>query len=972
MLYANKKTLLWSLIYILFLIILTQCRQINSYPPNNTLKENNINTSNVTKNKKKPCWITHMPKNCEDFSNDAEIWSFYKDSLIIDSKEAIIEINESKNTNCSQQAINKYKSDLKEMLASEFIEELTCTIKSEIESKISCREEKCQDKISHKLNIKSRFEMNPDEIELIDYYCENLDNEQQFWGLGRVKKSYYNNQLQLLLKQTRSEFTQPVKNEEDSDKKNISVTNNQKKITVHKINCDNNKLKFITLPKTKDKIIEMIENEFTQIYNSKIKEKGYYPGNNVLETHSEKFKRNKNTNIINSEIQKEFFNNMKCWQAFSKEVDNNYMEDIRKLMTDINNHDNNVNRLNDCLNTWAFSIKSINALRKEADTFKKFYNNKQTLQSRYFLTLTLACSNDIGHNIDFIRSNADELAKKEILKTGILIKIENEYNEQDTYYNETLRSSYTARITPEFFEKLQLTPNQVKDHYRGRFRKFKIDMVEKEHKKLQQSPDFDIKSTKSFIISGSEAISVKEDNGKFYCDNISTIQNNSYKRWIDFINNEKLIISSDEKDKIRELINGTVYDNCRSHILRKENDKQKNEKLNEIENKINDFKDTIQKNIRLFSKILKALNIIENEVTFTNDLSNNEIISQQKKEYQIKYIEPYNKKLIQLRDKHWKFINNQPRIKQILIEAPYDYLEIGKKVKDEINKKLNKNMDSLCPDINWGHKLFFNKKKINDEMGSISIEPQLNEFLIPQILIVNDPIDDFAQCSVPILLKINCVSQQKTFLFHADTNEIEDIENEYFWKTNLINQQYIPMRRKKGSEKFISISSLNNDDLSYKFYNDYKTFCSAYNQYRDNMIQGYDSKNLPEIKCIKQFNKLDNNNFFDNIRSEQWQIRNEANYYEMLITSKNTNWMTNTFANLEQLFFEVKRAFEENEIDKDIIMMLSGKAFWTNTKIDNQYISVAFFDFTKNYLIEEPRKKNDKFFIIFTKKISFL
>jgi len=897
--------------------------------------------------KKEPCWITNDPNQC---LSENETKTYYYVSAF---------------TSCKNLDEKQSRNMLQSLLAKAFIEELSSTIFSKFVQKEQCYENReCEMKISNEIKIIAEDKIIPSRIYLMDTHKKNDGKDETIYGLGQISKNFYQKRLKAI---NESYSSKTIKKAEKKNRLPIIPSPNDQ-------DCEQVHLNMKSIKdQSRQDVITMIQDDFITKYKSNLNSDGEY-SSDVLETDSEMMKpqnKGKDFDQVEAEIERKFNNNLKCWQSESKDVEFEYLENVRKSLAKINEQKNLINSIKNHLNKWEFAVKRITALEQQHDTFNTYYNKKLAILSYYHLTFTVSMSNIRKNNILFMRFKENALAKKTLIDNGIVKNIKSVYHEIDDFYNSTLQTSYSVRITPEYFASLSFNNGK----FRGRLRKFKIDFVDSQDEKdsITEPIQVDDGNVESFVILSNDELDV--DCGDIFDSELNNTQNlinkctcsNKHeiiKKSISYLDNKLesfpiLRLQGSARNKANELINEVVNDNCRSLREKQVIQLRKKYKLNQINNQIKEEELKI-KNINILFKDKLSI-----KKTLPTKLKKGEKF----KDYQVNAA-PFKQNLENSIRDYEELTRKQPIIANVILEGSYDIGKVDEFINERIERKVMNKIPDFCPDVNWGQKLIHNQRLIKDQHKSVSSIPELVEYSIPQIKLLPREERDSIEFTVPIFFKINCTTQSHMFKYHPEQNEIEDLNKGYLWKIYSGTHPQI-LRRRKKDENTHSFPSISDPKAFNLYFKEYQNFCKAYSTYRNSIIQVFDFNEYPEIKCLNRYEKMNDHNFRDYVRLEHWQIKRKSSYYDLVAATKKTDWMMNTLASFENLFYDLKESFQNGSLDTSIIQMLSGKAFWTNERISRNSKTVVIFDFSMDYLIEEPKKTNEKCYGLVTRKISF-
>ena len=827
------------------------------------------------------------------------------------------------------------------------------------------------------LHIKSKAIMNLSEISIIKQYWQKIDNKWRLFGLGQYRRHLYDEKLETMKDHIGRSF-KPENNtveksesepnklstienvKSQSETESLSYTVKQQSSKPLPADFVSNTLPFpdIQLPKSLvfmpvpseasvDQVIKMIKNDFVGKRES-IRKDGIYPGFDVLETNSIMKQYNIPFGTSEMIIQKEFSNNKKKWQQISKETEADYVNTIKERLEKIDSAIYKPNELKEVLNSWDYTLKKIKLLKQQYDTKKRYYDIHQTLHNVYCLTFTLATSEIDEQNYTFIRHKSDALAKYKINTDDLLKKInkiESNFIQVNQFYNSILRSTYTAEISMDSFNYYIFRPKV----YYGKLRKFKIDLIEPNNKPDESQIIAPVVSdfAKAYIIvSGNENLIVNNDTNT--CTNIAEVQNDCFNIWIDALkkhSKSNIPWGEEQKNITQAMINDVIKDNCISQIKKQRIISKKQKELDGINNTIAEEKNKMRDIIDRLKK-----HGINEDLTVEQDIE----------PLYKKYSKKYNNEITERQKEYDSVANNQPVVAYELIDGTYAMDEIDKNILSKIDGLKNK-MDTFCPDLNWGEQLIQNQQLENDDVQIVRNEhiqkasiSKIKGYAIPQItLLREEQTSDSKKCTVPVFFKIDCISQTKSFVYHKHMNAIEDLTTKTYWKIiSSQNPRILKRRRIKDSDYHYPSSFL-----------EYQNFCTSYARYRNKW------SNFPEIVCVNRYEIINDHSFIDNFRHDQWKIVEKSTYPDFATYSRDSDWMINSYESLQRLFIELKGALKNGTLEMKLIKMFSGKAFWTNTRIDNGYKSVAIFDFSKKYLVEDSKKENGLFWGILTKKI---
>ncbi|ETR68326.1 MAG: hypothetical protein OMM_10645 [Candidatus Magnetoglobus multicellularis str. Araruama] len=572
--------------------------------------------------------------------------------------------------------------------------------------------------------------------------------------------------------------------------------------------------------------------------------------------------------------------------------------------------------------------------------------------NRYCLIFTIAFSEIREENIRFMLNQSDALAKTTILKDGLLKNIESKINIVDNYLTNTLKTSYRAKISLDYFGAITFMPEK----YRGKLRKFKIELIEDKVRLAKGSKERLMDSTiaKSFIVVSSNEIMKINHNT---CRNITQIQDQCFQKFeraLRLYPNIKL--EDSEKNKTQYLINEVINDNCHAQVQTLKNKKNKEKELTGILEDIHIEEEKIFE----INKQLKAQHNITIELPIK--IKNINMESPLPVEYENKY----NTNITRLRKELEKISRIQTVVALILVEGPTDYNKIDVNIKGRIRENINDNIPTFCPEVNWGEQLVHDQEVQKTEHISNAPTPKIRAYDIPQITILPVQKTNYAECTVPVFLKIDCISRSKTFAYHKKMNAIEDTGTKYLWQ---ISQSSRIFKRKHAKDSFFQYSqNITDDHALQQFFLDYQEFCHSYISYRSSWSH---IDTLPDIHCVHRFEMIDDNSFYDNLRYDHWRvIPDKYTYIDLVMNIKNSDWMINSFQSLQRLFFEMKDSSENNDVNIKLIQLLSNKSFWTNTSIDSIRKSVAIFDFSQNDLLENAHMTDEMIFGIVKRKFS--
>ena len=912
-------------------------------PDNSTKKRVVENKSTETSDhftgpKEKPCWLNRPIEECSDYKALSEEWLLLYDSLITDKKTETL----------PDSTINT----LQNLLANELIQQMSITVISEIEASDDCKNNNCQTIMHSFIQTKSKEIMNPDTIIIIDHYWQYNDNNQWvLWGLGKYSKNFYKQKLALLR-------TQNLKN--TVPKKEQSVSFEKFTQSPPKSDIKNNyfnRINHVKLPKeivyqslpeqlSTEQIITIIQNDFVNKRKSRNKD-NIYPNHDVLDTDCIKTEFSIPFESAELLIKKEFSANKKNWQSSSRKLDYDYVNKIRNILEQINATKKKLNDLQELINSWEYTIKKNKLLKQMYDTRKRYYDIQKTLINRYCLTFTIAFSNIREKNIRFMLNQSDALARMAIIDDGLLKQIESNINIVDQYLISTLRTTYRAKITMDYFGSIIFKP----DHFRGKLRKFKIDLIEQKSKPAGGLKKDIVESdiAKSYIIVSSNENMIINNNT---CTNIADIQDLCFQKFLDALNQYSYIsIKNNEKNKTQYLINEVINDNCQAQIQTRLNQLNKEKELNAIKHQIY----LEEKKIREINQTLVSKHEIQNNMP-------KQYIDNIAPSLRKKYEEIYNARISALRKEYAQISSIQPVVAHVLVEGPTDYNKIYANIKSQIKEKIEDSIHTFCPEVNWGEQLFHDRVvQTNEHLSTPSI-PKIKAYDIPQITILPVQDTDYAECTVPIFFKIDCISNSKSFVYHKDINAIEDTDTKYFWE---ICEPTQISKRKNINEQIFQYPDLSDDQNLQQFFLDYQEFCHSYADYRNSWAH---VESLPEIKCVNRFEMVDNSSFKDNLRFDHWKIIDKSTYFDLIMKIKDSEWRLNSFHSLQRLFSELKTSTKDSDYEFKIIQLLSNKSFWSNTTIDYNRKSIAVFDFSQNDLIENARATDEMLFGIVRKK----
>jgi len=316
----------------------------------------------------------------------------------------------------------------------------------------------------------------------------------------------------------------------------------------------------------------------------------------------------------------------------------------------------------------------------------------------------------------------------------------------------------------------------------------------------------------------------------------------------------------------------------------------------------------------------------------------------------------------------------QPMIEQLLVDNIFDVEFLINQASKKIEAVVQDNLEDLCSVALHGGIDAYDKKSTHDAFVQEYVQPKIVGYQLPILKI--KPLYDsnythssnYTHFNLPIFLKVQCETIQRSFKYDESNDVIIDYFSNMQWK---IQKNKYPMKR-KNDNNYWNYPSLQNQKEIEQYLNDYHKFCTDYNNFYRAITNKYIYQNYPEIKCIKRF-RVDKgyHNWIirDMLRQEEWKIIEKVKYSELLVNIRNSNWQVNTVESLTLFFNELKSSFKRNDVNFDIISMLSNKYFWTSSNFSTRTKMTILFDFDTNQISVNPEKKDNTCVGIVTRKI---
>ena len=963
---AKSKCISNILIYIMICCLFFSCTSTQADKQNKTNLEILI---------KRPCWLKTKPENCEIFKNTKDNWIYLVDHIITRNKSE--EMNE------HQQQV------LLTQLNAQYIAKLKSKILNEIKYYAECINEETKDQckalFQKKLKLISKATIQANEIDICEIFWESTSTpgEWKLFGLAKFDKNRYLDKLNLVLKRKSLSTTQEPGSIKPSEMQYVySISSPSEMTDIFEIpfskyiedpeeitTCKDIQFNFIPLPKraTFDDCISSIQNSFKKLYSQN--RAGTYFDDRILETHSECMKKGEGCNterdyvVVEDEMEKKYNRIVSCWQSRTKQLEAEYINKKKEALLSYRDAHHNITRFNHILHEWSYEISVQIKFDEEINLIYEMYQQKEKLLNTYYLVFTIATSEYRHTNALIIRKYSIKLAKNEILKQATKYNIlKNILLDNSELKHEKILANYNIRILPDHSSQLKIIPRQ----YIAKIMKFKIGISSSSTKQLsdiERSELIDLK-TKSFIIAGNEDI-IFDDRLKPI--NQAQLKEKSYQNWKNIsttVFNNMVTITEETRNSIQKFINEVIDANiiAKKTAIRYQNEYFAEKK--EMYKKIQNNKTKIQKlNDELFSMI-HTRDVLP--ITVTSQHHKESILSDLKKRYLT-----YLHKLAPQKELIIDGLNNvQPKIVQLLIDNSLDYDEdffIGQASK-KIETVFKEYHEEVCQGALHGSIGTQNIESIYDEPLKEIIHPVLIGYQLPVIKIMPENVSEQVRLSLPIMLKVRCESIQRSFTYDEPNNFIFDSFTNIQWK---LQANRYPMKRKHDNEDwdYPSLKYLNEVN---QYLNDYQNFCTNYNSFYQEITYTYIYQKYPKIKCIKRF-RVDKGyqNWIirDMFRQEEWKIIENVNYVDLLAKIRNSNWQINTVESLSLFFNELKLDFKRDQVNQEIITMLSNKYFWTSTDISTRTKSAIMVNFETEHLSEIPEKIESICTGIVTRKI---
>jgi len=914
--------------------------------------------SNKTINQNMPCWINNAePEKCIALKNMSNNWKFFVDKII---------------TNKIEKINDKHKTEIQVKLVSQYIGAIKTYIQGEIKYFQVClsdeTSEQCNNILNEKIKLVSQGTINPNEVEVIEYYIENTNQPEKsvIWGLGRVERIKYEKKLEKILPD--DEYVPKVGKVQILH--TLDNTNSKYIFEPEELeNCSDVETyfnKYITT-ESKDNLLQKILENVKKKY--KQRKEGRYLNKSVMETNSEchkKYNRNCSEDeylIIESKMQQEYNRIASCWQKMATKRDTDYIEKIKQSSEKSKIYHHYERKFEHLINQWSYQIESQMYNKQRINRLEQIYLSKKLLLNHMYLIFIIVQEDFRDESIRVIEQYSDKLAQHAIIKQGTKYEILKNIILHNGNNYESIKANYKVNISPVTFDRLRIQPRNLS----AQIMKYKVTFSSNTAKdcfKENYSILENIKA-KTFIIAGNEDISIskesiikddikpelpnmnKIDKDKpllvLKCNNKSELQNNAYKRWKDIITDINL--RNKNKYNIQKLINEVIEDNIKtkkSSISYKiQNDYEKEVILKEIEQSKHEI---ININKELYN-IINVHNILP--PTLDNNNQKEEIAEKIKQDW----LENLKEKARNEEKNREELNRTQPKVVQVLIDDIFREVNLIDDISVKIKKQFYESYKDLCSSVIIGNIEIVNDKTETNENLAGNIHPILLGYQTPVFMIKPQIDSNSAKCSLPIMLDIRCESIVKSFEYNEKIKEILDQTTNIRWK---IQDKIVPMRRLNIDSEW-EVPNFNDDFSMNEYYRDYKKFCKSYSNYyaKSNFLY----QNFPKIKCLQRF-EIEGDLIIDTLRREEWKIFNETNFYNLKRIEEHSSWMLNTDESLERFFKELLLCLERGDVDTKIINMLGNKFYLSSTNVATRSFSALQFDFT-NKTIKQDRVASD-------------
>jgi len=923
---------------------------------------------------KRPCWLKKIPEDCENFKAFKDNWFFIVDHIITQKQ--------------SEDTTEHQRRVLQTQLNAQYIAKLESNIIRKIKYYAECLNEETKDQchtlFQDKLKLISKGTIEADEIEICEIYWESTGkpDEWKLFGLGKFDKGRYLDKLNLVLKGkslSPTQKTDPIKPSEmqyvysissPSEMTDIFDISAQKYIDVPEeiSTCNDIQIKFTPLPKygTLDDCINSIKHSLKKIY-SNIKA-GTYLDNRVLEINSECTKKGCTNEhdyvVVEDEMEKKYNRTVSCWQSRIKQIEVEYINKKKAALLNYKDIHHSITRFNRILSEWSDEMDIQIENNEEKKLIEDMYLQKEKLLNTYFLVFTIATSGHQPTNSRVIRKYSIKLAQNELLNQATKYNIlKNILLENGVLKYENILANYNIRITPDYLNQLKIIPRQ----YIAKIMKYKVGFSSSSTKLLSDEERSELigLKAKSFIIAGNEDIILDD---RLEPINQAQLKEKSYKNWINIASNAlniKITIEEEKRNSIQYLINEVIDANIMTQKTAILYQNEYFDEKKEMHKKIQNNQSKIQKlNDELFS-MLNTKDVLP----FTVDGQRHKelVFSDVKKRY-LTYLHKVASQKELIVDR----LNSvQPKIVQLLIDSYLDEEFFIAQASNKIKTVFKDNQEEFCSGAFHGSIGTQHNKSSHDEFFREIINPVLVGYRLPVIKIMPDYDNEQARFSLPIILQVQCESKQiffEYFKYSETDNVILDYSTNIQWK--VLTNRY-PMTRKNDNDDwdYPSLKSPNEVD---QYLNNYQHFCKNYNNFYQEITNRYKYlMNYPDIVCIKRF-MVDKNHqdwvIRDLLRQEEWNIIENVNYSNLRASIRNSNWIINTVESLSLFFNELKASFERDNVNHDIVNMLSNKYFWTSSNFSTRTKLTIMLDFDTGQLKGIPEKKENSRTGIVTRK----
>ena len=918
----------------------------------------------------RPCWLKTKPENCETFKNTKDNWIFLVDHIITRKQ--------------SEEMTEHKQRVLLNQLNAQYISKMESKIISEIKYYTECINEETKDQCNtlfqNKRKLISKGTIEANEIELIEIFWERTSTpgEWKLFGLGKFDKRRYLNKLNLVLKGkslSPTQETDPIKPSEMQYVYSISSPSEMTDIfnipapkyiedTEDIETCNDIQFKFTALPKraTLDDCINSIQQSLKKIYSQR--RDGAYLDDRVLETNSECRKKGCTNEhdevVVEDEMEKKYNKTVSCWHSRIKQIEAEYINKKKDALLQYRNTHHNVTRFNHILSEWSYEIDVQIKNDEEKKLIEDMYQQKKKLLNSYYLVFTIATSGHQPTNSSVIRKYAITLAKKELLNQATKYNIlKNILLDNGELKYDNIHANYNIQIMPNHFSQLKIAPG----HYIAKIMKFRVGVSSSSTKLLsdeERSKLLELK-TKSFIIAGNEDIILDE---RLKPINHAQIIKRTYQNWREIA--LKNTVEEEKKNNIRNLINEVIVANIKAKktVIRYQNEYFDEKK--KLDEKIKHNQLTMQELNNELCLMLNIRNVLP--ATVTDHYHKKSILSDVRQRYLTYLLKEASQK-----ERTIDGLNNvQPKIVQLLIDSSLDADEESfiDKALMKIETVFKDSQDNFCLEAFHSRIGIQHIKPSNDVFLREIINPVFVGYRLPVIKIKPEYVNEQARFSIPIMLQVRCESMQisfDSFKYSETYNVILDYSTNIQWKV-LTNR--FPMTRKNDNDDW-DYPSLKSPSEIDQYLNNYRQFCIDYNNFYQEITNKYQYHNYPEIECIKRF-MVDKNHqdcvIRDILRQEEWKLIENVNYNNLRASIRNSNWIMNTVESLSLFFNELKASFERDNVNHDIINMLSNKYFWTSSNFSTRTKLNIMLDFDTGQLKGIPEKKENSRTGIVTRK----